>query len=73
MTRPIEEVLAARTPELMQREGVIGVGQGLCDERPCIRVYVANDSIAALLPDSLDGWPVSSVVTGQVRTQPPPR
>ena len=72
MPKTIEDVLAARTPELMQKPGVIGVGQGLCEDRPCIRVYVANDSVGRTLPDSLDGYAVSPVVTGQVRTQPPP-
>ena len=69
--KTIEDVLEARTPELMQRPGVIGVGQGLCEERPCIRVYVADESIARALPDSLDGYAVSAVVTGQVRAPPP--
>ena len=64
----IEAVLERRTPELMRRAGVQGVGQALCDGRPCIRVYLLDESVAASLPDSLDGYPVSTVVTGPVRT-----
>ncbi|HSK20517.1 MAG TPA: hypothetical protein VK912_15290 [Longimicrobiales bacterium] len=64
----IEAVLERRTPELMRRAGVQGVGQALCDGRPCIRVYLLDASVAASLPDSLDGYPVSTVVTGPIRT-----
>lgn len=64
----IEVVLERRTPELMRRAGVQGVGQALCDGRPCIRVYLLDASVAASLPDTLDGYPVSTVVTGPIRT-----
>ena len=63
----IEDVLKQRTPELMQLEGVVGVGQGMCDDTPCIRVYIVADSIAATLPARLDGYRVDPVVTGTVR------
>jgi hypothetical protein len=63
----IDEVLKQRTPELMQLEGVVGVGQGVCDGTPCIRVYIVADSSAAGLPARLDGYRVDPVVTGPVR------
>lgn len=63
----IEEVLKQRTPELMRLDGVVGVGQGVCEGTPCIRVYIVADSIAATLPPRVDGYRVDPVVTGPIR------
>jgi hypothetical protein len=70
--RTIEEVLAARAPELMRIEGVEGVGEGLCDAAPCVRVYVRAPEVARRLPERLDGYEVSWVVTGEIRPRPEP-
>lgn len=67
MERTIEQVLAAHTPELLRIEGVEGVGQGLCEDAPCIRVYIRRPEVAGRLPGRLDGYPVSPVVTGVIR------
>lgn len=67
MTETIEQVLVRRTPELMRIVGVQGVGQGLCDGTPCLRVYVIDAAAAERLPAMLDGYRVSSVVTGVIR------
>jgi hypothetical protein len=64
----IEAVLERRTPELMRIEGVQGVGQALCDDSPCIRVYVLDAAAQARVPARLDGIPVSTVITGVIRT-----
>jgi hypothetical protein len=64
----IEAVLERRTPELMRIEGVQGVGQALCDGAPCIRVYVVDAGAQARVPARLDGFPVSTVITGVIRT-----
>jgi hypothetical protein len=63
----IEEALARHTPALMRLPGVEGTGQALCGERPCIRVYIALEAVAARLPAELDGFPVDPVVTGPFR------
>ena len=67
VTEDIEAVLERRTPELMRIEGVQGVGQGLCDGAPCIRVYVLDAAAQARVPARLDGFPVSTVITGVIR------
>jgi hypothetical protein len=67
----IEAVLERRTPELMRIAGVLGVGQALCDTAPCIRVYVVDTAAQARVPARLDGFPVSTVVTGVIRTTTP--
>lgn len=63
----IEDVLARRTPELMRIEGVAGVGQALCDGKPCIRVYVLDAAAQTRIPASIDGVRTSAVITGQIR------
>jgi hypothetical protein len=63
----IEQAVAARTPELMRIQGVVGVGQALCEGAPCIRVYVRTAEVARALPDRLDGYRVEAVVTGMIR------
>ena len=62
----IEEAVRRASMDFMKMDGVTGVGQGLCDGTPCIRVYVLTDAAAARLPKSQDGHPVSPVVTGRV-------
>ena len=71
MKPTIEQVLVQRTPELMRMDGVTGVGQALCEGEPCIRVYVTVDSAAQRIPPTLDGYPVSVVVTGMMRPRHP--
>lgn len=63
--KPIEEVLNARKDSLMAVKGVKGVGQGRCDDNPCIRIYAAKmtDEVKAL-PDSIDGYALDVEVTG---------
>lgn len=68
MDADIEGVLARRTPELMRIEGVQGVGQALCDSVPCIRVYVLNAAAQERVPPRVDGIPISTVITGIIRT-----
>lgn len=67
VTADIEAVLEHRTPELMRIAGVQGVGQALCDGAPCIRVYVLDAAAQARVPARLDGFPVSTVITGMIR------
>lgn len=58
--RSIENVLKEYTPELMEIEGVVGTGQGLYSEQPCIKVFVSNKTpdLQQKIPDSLDGYQV---------------
>jgi hypothetical protein len=66
--RVLGEVLAEHAPTLLRIDGVEGVGEGLCDGRPCLRVYLRSADVAVFLPRELGGYPVSTVVTGVVRT-----
>ena len=73
--RPLEEVLRERTDGLMATPGVVGVAQGLCGAKPCIKVFVAKKTSESLkaIPASLEGYPVSVEETGEFRPFQPPR
>lgn len=64
----IEEVLETHTDSLMDIEGVEGVGQALCDETPCIRIYASEmtPEIENEIPDTLDGYAIDVEVTGRI-------
>jgi hypothetical protein len=68
-------VLQAHTDQLMAMPGVVGVAQGLCDGRPCIKVFVARKTPDVLerIPTSVEGYPVAVEETGELRPQTPPR
>lgn len=71
--RPLAEVLAAHTPELMRTAGVVGTAESrLADGRPCILVLVVRRTpeLEARLPRRLEGWPVKIEVTGELHAMP---
>lgn len=54
----------------MEIHGVTGTGQGLCDGKPCIKVFVnkLTDEIRGKIPDTIEGYPVSPEETGMFRS-----
>lgn len=70
-TRSIDEVLSAHRDSLMAVAGVVGIGQGLCEGEPCIRVYAAEmtPEIERRVPDTLEGYAVDVEVTGPIKPQ----
>ncbi len=68
----IEEALKKHTDELMAIPGVVGVGQGLCDRAPCIKVLVTEKTpeIERSIPESLDGYSVEITVSGRIEAEP---
>jgi hypothetical protein len=70
--KAIEAVLKERTKELMSIPGVVGTGQGLCDDKPCIRVFVVKGTpeVDQKIPRSLEGYPVVIEETGKIRALP---
>jgi hypothetical protein len=67
-SRPIEDVLKDHTPELMAIAGVMGTAQGEQNGRPCILVFVAQDSemLRRAIPAEIEGYPVKIQVTGEI-------
>lgn len=67
-TRPIENVLASYSAALMDTPGVVATGIGLCEDTPCIKVFLENGRAETLerIPRSIEGYRVDTVVTGEI-------
>lgn len=66
----IEEALQKHSGALMKIPGVVGTGQGMCNDSPCIKVFVKKltDAISPKIPDTIEGYPVIAEETGMFRT-----
>jgi len=71
VARPIVEVLKDHARDLMSIPGVLGAGQGLCEGKPCIKVFVIKKTpeLVQKNPDTLDGYPVVIEETGEVKAR----
>jgi len=67
--KSIEEVLDKYTDELMAIPGVVGVAQGLLNDKPCITVLVIKETseLRKKIPKFLEGYPVIIEETGEIR------
>jgi hypothetical protein len=65
----IDTVLARHTDEWLAIPGVVGTGLGECEGTRCITIFVIEQSeeIRRRIPSSVEGHPVSIVVSGEVR------
>ena len=68
----IEEVINEHTEELMAIPGVVGVGQCLCDNSPCIKVYIIEKTpdLDKKISNILDGYEVMIEVIGEIWAHP---
>jgi len=68
-TKSIEEALKEQTDGLMAIPGVVGTAQGLCNGKPCIKVFVIEKSseLDQKIFNTLHGYPVSIEETGEIR------
>ncbi len=71
----IEEVLSQYTEQLMSLPGVIGTAEGLCEGKPCIKVYVLERTpeLERKIPDAINGYPVEIEETGDIKALPEKR
>jgi hypothetical protein len=70
--KTIGEVLSENSNDLLSTSGVVGTGQGLCDNKPCIKVFVTKktERLMRKIPRVLEGYPVVIEETGKIRTFP---
>jgi hypothetical protein len=70
--KSIEVVLKEHTDEMMGIPGVVGTGQGLCQNKPCIKVFVVKKTpeLQKRVPAVLEGYPVELEETGEIRALP---
>jgi len=68
----IEEVLKEHTNKLMSIPGVVGTAEGLCDDQPCIKVFVIKKTpeLEQKIPPVLDGYTVEVEETGEFHALP---
>ena len=74
MPKPtIEQVLQAHSGEWMSLAGVVGMGIGDFEGRPCIKVFLAAQTpgLAEKFPSALEGYRVVLEVTGQFQALDP--
>lgn len=67
--KDIAAVLKAHSGELLSVTGVVGVGEGECDGRLCIKVFVTQKSSLTLklIPSTLEGFKVAIEETGEFK------
>ena len=65
--RPVKSVLEENTSLLMAIPGVVGIGQGEYDGKPCIKVFVKEKSpeLLSQIPENLGGYSVIIEETGE--------
>ena len=70
--KTIEEVIRENARELMSIPGVVGAGQGLCEGKPCIKVFVIKKTpkLEQKIPKTLDGYQVVIEETGEIKALP---
>ncbi len=67
--KTITAALKEHTSRLMALSGVVGTAEGRCDGKPCIKVYVKENTpdIVKQIPAEIEGYPVSIQETGEIR------
>ena len=70
--KTIEEALKEHTDALMAIPGVVGVAEGRLGGKPCIRVFVIDQTpqLQQQIPRALHGYPVVVEPTGEIRALP---
>jgi len=65
----IESVFEKYKGRLMAIQGVVGVGIGKYQGKPCIKVYIAKktDKLLEQIPSDLEGYKVRTEETGEIR------
>ena len=69
--RKIKEVLTSHAHKLMAVPGVVGVGEGESEGKPCIMVFVIDGKAKSLrdLPQSLEGFLLKIEESGQFQAR----
>ncbi|BAY38136.1 hypothetical protein NIES2111_24810 [Nostoc sp. NIES-2111] len=72
ISQTIEQVKEQYEFDLLRIDGVVGVGISECENEPCIKVYLKNESLnlKKQIPKQLDGFKVDTQVTGSIQAQP---
>ena len=68
----IEKALIDLNQKVLSLPDVVGTAQGLCDGKPCLKVYIKKFSpeLRRQIPTMIDGYSVIAEETGEIRTLP---
>jgi hypothetical protein len=71
----IEDALTELNRKVLVLPEVVGTAQGLCDGKPCLKVYIIKTSSELIrqIPKMIDGYPVVAEETGEIRSRPEKR
>src|SRR3972149_6716474 len=71
-SKRIEEVLKDRTDPLMSLRGVVGTAQGLCEGKPCVKIFVIKKTpeLERRIRNLLEGYPAVIEEPGETRALP---
>ncbi|WP_196510922.1 hypothetical protein [Nostoc sp. NZL] len=72
ISQTIEQIKEQYESDLLSIDGVVGVGISECEDKPCIKVYLENESpnLKKQIPKQLDGFKVDTQVTGAIQALP---
>lgn len=67
--KTIEQVQATYTEEWLKIPGIEGTGIGLCEGKPCIKVFSSRpaEELKGSVPSAVEGYPVTIEKTGVFR------
>jgi hypothetical protein len=70
VTRTIGEALKDLAERVMSIPGVVGTAEGLCEGRPCLKVFLTKKTPELLrqIPAVLGGYPVTTEETEAFRS-----
>ena len=71
-SKSVEQVIKNHAGDLMSIPGVIGIAQGLCNDKPCIKVFVDKRTLQSdqRIPETIEGFTVDIVQSGVFHTLP---
>jgi len=71
-SKTIGEVLKEHARILMSIPGVVGAGEGRCEGKPCIKVFVIKKTpeLDQKIPTTLEGYRVIIEETGEIKALP---
>jgi hypothetical protein len=67
----MNEVQEEHQKHLLAIPGVVGIGQGISQGKPCFRIYVdkLTPELSAKIPMTIEGYPVVVLQTGAIKAQ----
>jgi hypothetical protein len=67
--KSMDEVQEEHQRRLLAIPGVVGMGQGLSEGKPCFRIYVAKltPELSAKIPKTIEGYPVVVIESGKIK------